>query len=294
MPKRDLDKFSGAGITEYEKAELIELKEREIRALENRNKIVIGAILAVIVCGVIAAGVFLLGRNTNDIAGTDDGDAVIALQSTNAALALQLTVESLNQSANIPPQVTNAPQVNPTSLPPTVLPAPTNTSLPTPTSPPTDTPITDTVPGTILEVGQAWKQEGMELRLTNVEMDTASSSSMDPVQWGLFITFELSNFTGNDVPIRYNLAEAISAADNFGQMLKYGSTNRSWTDYRPEPVSIVLNSGTTIRLSSFDYWDSLASIFFFVDVTNVNITEVIVTVNISRINNAQWRIPIYH
>jgi len=302
MSDQDLDKYRGAGITRQEKDEILRLKQqelnlkqREIIAIENRNNNIRNLIFSMIgVLIVLIGGLFFVLRtvsNSNMNANTEDDSnrELLAIQSTNDALAFQLTAVKLNESSgNSQLQPTNSLQASTAT-------SPAFNQIPTPTSYPTSTPITDTPPGSVLDVGQAWKQSGFELMLTEVEMGTASNSRLDPVEWGLFISFDLSNFSGNDVPVRYNLAEAITAVDNFGNNLKIGSVNQDFTELIPETVSEVFRNGSTIKLLSLPvHGDSLFSVFFYIDVTSERNTEVIVNVNISRVSNARWRIPIYH
>lgn len=299
MSDQDLDKYKGSSITEQEKRELIKLKkqelalrEREIKVTENRNKIMRSVVFALIgILVIIVAGVLFLQKsatNSQNPLSEEKNREIEAVKNTNAALVIQLTAEKLNDISN------NSSLQATEILAATASPIPVALENPTQIPLPTNTPNTDTSLDTMLEVGQVWRQNGLELRLTKTEMGTASDSSLKAVQWGLFMTFELSNYSGNDIPLRYNLSEAVTATDNFGRSLKIGSPNQSWPEYTPETVSTVLSSGRTIKLESLPGYGDLHSVFFLVDVTNVSITEVIVSVDISRINNARWKIPIYH
>jgi hypothetical protein len=160
-----------------------------------------------------------------------------------------------------------------------------------PSSPSTATPIPtpilfpDTPPDSILEVEQAWKKGGLELRLTEASLELLDGR---PV---IAFALELTNKKLSEIAIEYNLQQNVKATDNLGRNLEIAPLGF------PGFVTFtkILRSGDTIRLVPNGGWcgecDYLA---VFVEAANPAITEVIVSVSVADITNARWRVPIQH
>ena len=149
------------------------------------------------------------------------------------------------------------------------------------------TPLQDTVPGTILEVGQSWYQDNLRLELQRADIEPE----------GIPLEFYLTSFKTEDIVIQYDLGEALSAVDNLGRKLEivpdrrlmYGGpgdheTFREKVRYG-EPVLLkiyVCCLGTDVVP------------FVLVNPADLNLNEVIVTINIHTIREARWRIRIPH
>lgn len=97
---------------------------------------------------------------------------------------------------------TSTPTVRPTDTP---KPSPASTPIPSPTS------LPDTQPGTILEIGQTWRQSGLEL--TMIESDWGQGWS--DAGGGLYV-FLLTNLESYDRIFRLS-SENFSAVDNLGR-----------------------------------------------------------------------------
>ncbi len=185
----------------------------------------------------------------------------------------QVSAENLGCSENSTDQTnsgsaTEAPTINnsPTSIPP-------------------DVSVQDTPNGTILDPEMAWHTSGSELILKNTELDNFN------YDWGNVIVFELIfiNQKPNDISFKYMLGSNISAVDNYGNTLKlvYSAFGSYAVGCDQEDRNV--KAGDLTNLSCTDKFAVV------VDTGNPNITEAIITVsNISSINKAQWRIPIYH
>jgi len=169
--------------------------------------------------------------------------------------------------------VTATPQDTLTLVPPTSSPVPADTPVPTPTEP------SDTPPGSILEVGASWYQNGVRLKLEETQLSPNCLS----------ILIDFYNETAHQLVLVIDLEE-ISAEDNLGQRWPPVSlsdwiicdTRGIYTDKQSETVDPGDNYGA--------HW-----IGFEGPVTDSRVTEVVVTVQrMSQISNAKWRIPIYH
>ena len=197
--------------------------------------------------------------------------------------------------ADNPPPTDYYQQVN-TIAPPitdTPQPIPTNTFAPTPI--PTETSLPDTSPDTILELGQTWRQGGLELAMVQaVEWGYGMDNGLPPY------SFNLTNLQPYDRSFRVYL-ENFSAIDNRGvkvQVIPDYSNVSVYPDCIPGTVVVPANS--TVRLESFLECSTNVGprnpdvLRFVVDLGDTSITEVIVSVSVSSINNARWRIEIYH
>jgi len=166
-----------------------------------------------------------------------------------------------------------------------------------PTSPPTDIPITDTpispptstdTPAdTILEVGEAWRQGGLELRLTRTEFYPKT----------ILAYFTLTNIGDVQRVIEYS-QDNFSAIDNLGRRIETGGV-----DWYFDPLVQHACSSKAVILNPNDYDNILIKceagnfegVALAVNVADNAITEIIITVSgFSTIDNARWRIPINH
>ncbi|GIK58314.1 MAG: PASTA domain-containing protein [Chloroflexi bacterium] len=170
------------------------------------------------------------------------------------------------------PKKTSIPQVpEPTST--TSIPAPTIVSQ-------------DTLPGSILEAGEEWKQDGVALRLTRFNLDPG-----DSYYDGINVGFQFRNNTDTELIISFTKNDFLAFANNGQSLFVRGFYNRSfWCN---ETTALVEAQ------SSFSLEDDVCGIThgyllnIDVDLSNPGITEVIVHVTqLSRITDAKWRIPI--
>jgi hypothetical protein len=197
----------------------------------------------------------------------------------------------------VPPPDTPVPPSN-TPVPPTDTPVPpTDTPVPpTPTEIPTDTPIPtvvqvtatpmsrNTPAGTILEIDQSWHQDGVEIRLENRGL------VVEPQRKGISFIPRFSNKTTADIVVSYEIESNLTATDNLGNRLEVhdyaGGTNTRQCGQQTQ----VVYAGSSTRLTCNSMWNGVMIHF---DVGNANITEILFTVsNVSRIEKAQWRIPV--
>lgn len=193
------------------------------------------------------------------------------------------------------------PTIRPTDTP---LPKPTYTKTPVPFP----TPLPDTRPGTILEVGESWWQDGLELVLTKAATGYSRGGvtlmyGEEAPTVGIEVQFEVTNHKAQAIALRYNLGRIISATSNRGRRLEVGALDRStvyttggqpWTDSF-DTITVVIESGQTIELlNRNDYWGD-PRVFIKADIADPALNEIIIAVSgLSTITNARWRVPIYH
>ena len=174
-------------------------------------------------------------------------------------------------------------------------PSPTRTPTPTKTPIPSPTLFPNTRPGTILEVGRSWWQDGWELVLTSARYTEGG--------WGIELRFALTNHKPHYVALRYNLGDAITAVSNQGRRLEVGYLSRTamfisggdpWR-VSFETITTVIKSGQTVELLNHTGYEGDTNAFIKADIADPALTEIVVTVSgISTITNARWRIPIQH
>lgn len=279
-------------LSQQEKEKLIELKqkelelhEREIAASEAKNKrtLTVVIFLFFLLIGIIIVVAMIILKEDNIAKSNAQTVEQLSLQATNAFLSLQLTNAA---KVAIPTQIpTEMPILVPTNI--IVSPQPIQ---PTSTLAPSLTPIQDTQPGFVLEIGQTWKQSGLELTLDEAKLDLDWGKSDS----GIIIRLLLTNTKLNDITLKYNVGRNISAVDNRGQSLPVDVTGCSQFYYEPEDFLELLKSGETIVLRSKPQCSEKQSAFILVDASNIAITDVIIKISISQILDARWRIPILH
>ena len=209
------------------------------------------------ICGFcIAAYTFLTGRTS--ISKPPTQQPTLEIRSTS----IQLT--DIIPSTDIPPLPDN----------------PTEASMP-PAS------IPETQPGTVLEVGEAWRQGKLELRLTGREVYPKI----------ILAFFTVTNIGTTQRVIEYS-QDNFSAVDTLNRRIDTGGV-----DWNFDPFVQHTCSSNTAILDPNDYETILIycergnfeGVALAVDVTDNSITEIVITASgISSINDAQWRIPIIH
>lgn len=188
----------------------------------------------------------------------------------------------------------SASKVTPPIQPLTATPLPTRTPLPAPTLP------VDTPPGTILEVGQTWRQGGLELQLTKAVIHIAHEGNSNIDRTGLLVTFVLRSNRAQDISLKYTFDTIASAVDNQNHPLTLRCTDMAMTEsgqrvlwYNCPTQQFVLKANTTIDLP-LSLSDSALG-FIMVDTNNPSVNQIVITVSgLSSINGARWRVPISH
>jgi hypothetical protein len=121
----------------------------------------------------------------------------------------------------------------------------------------------DTEAGTVLELGQSWRQGGLELTLSLLRTNPDS----------LMLDVSLTSRRQGDLVFRLT-QDNFSASSNLGQALRM----------RPITGNFVAPPGRTTRLGY---------LYIMADLADPGLTEIIVVVSgISSITEAKWRIPI--
>jgi hypothetical protein len=137
----------------------------------------------------------------------------------------------------------------------------------------------DTPPGTVLDVGETWRQGGIELTVTEMHMRPTEGVRFD---------MEIRNRRPDDVLIDFN-DQNFAAMDDLGHTLRVTGDSRMSTGHGALGSSFVLGAGQVATLGGpYDY-----SPFVEANLVDMGIAEIIVTVSgISSIENARWRLPI--
>ena len=219
------------------------------------------------------------------------------------ATAPQPTADVITPDTPMPTSVapTNTPTRKPTNAPTLKPPTNTPTSRPTATRPPTNTPRPEptdtpmpptpvptvppnTQPGTILEMGETWYQDGVSMKVVRGVIDP------DWYYGDIYFEFEVTNGTGHEILLTYD-TENLSLVDNLGQQWELkGFSNHSW--WCKGPFVIPLAPGQTHSTRNICK-DGGYRLYFKGDIANPSVTELIITADgISSISNARWRFRI--
>ena len=164
----------------------------------------------------------------------------------------------------------------------------TSTPLPPPT------PVPDTVPGTILEVGQTWRLGGLELALVDAYYDYTPTGAgcwqCGPP--GAYLTFRLTNQKAQQITVQYNLKYSVWAVDNLGRDLYVGVASNAYMDSFEEQT-VLVGSGESIYLAGWGGYGE-PGLIVLVDTADMAVSEFIVTISVSSITEARWRIEVAH
>ena len=149
------------------------------------------------------------------------------------------------------------------------------------------TPLQDTVPGTILEVGQSWYQDNLRLELQRADIEPE----------GIPLEFYLTSFKTEDIVIQYDLGEALSAVDNLGRKLEIVPDRRLMYgdpgDHKTFREKVRYGEPVLLKIYVCCLGTDVVP-FVLVNPADLNLNEVIVTINIHTIREARWRIRIPH
>ena len=249
----------------WESSQIIEGEAEDVPPRSRRNAGCVWGLLGLVAGLVLMAGAFFLFRN--NIPGL--GLAVSPTPQEEIATEVQL----------IP--VTDTPVVvvvTARSALASETPPPSNTPFsPTPTTTPSNTPEPDTAPGSILEVGEWWKEDGVWLRLANYSLTENIP--------GIRVTLELWNKTGDTLLFSWNTSGNLSLKDNngFNYPLTAQFTNLSDSEK--------LDSGAldTVRPKN----QGITAFYEDDRLFDADVTELILTViDLSRVDQAQFRITL--
>jgi DNA-binding CsgD family transcriptional regulator len=205
----------------------------------------------------------------------------VATEVTTAPVLPAPTSEAIVEAtATLQDTLAFTPLPTDTPLPPTPTPTPTDTPIPTPIIPP------DTPPGTILEVGEAWRQNGVRVKLEEVRLFPSGEA--------IALMFNLFNDTDHEIVVTIN-EDQFTLEDNLGRRWRLCSLATGYLgcgdwDFINE-YSETVRPGKRFPTPGYDSW----KVSFAGYVTDTNVDEVIVVVDgLSQITNARWRVPIYN
>jgi len=180
----------------------------------------------------------------------------------------QISSQDFGCTGNVqvqPPSLAGSTEV-PTRENPTQIAPPSATPIPLPTS------IPDTVPGTILELGQMWYQGNKAIRVNNIQI-----SSSDFV----FLELDIKNIGAQIITFQLS-PENFVVTNNRGQR---GSVYFGWVQ-----SPLTLQPGESYSIGGSAPWIRVQEL----SVSDISVSELIISISFSNITNAQWRSPIYH
>ena len=251
----------------WESSQIIDGQVEEIPPRPRRNAGCLWGLGGIIVGLGLMAGAFFLFRNgIPGISGQDSlpTQSIAAEEVESSPVPITDTAEMIVLTA--------------TSVPISETPLPSDTPIiPTTTTVPSETPEPDTAPGSILEVGEWWKEDGVWLRLANYSLTENIP--------GIRVTLELWNKTGGTLLFSWNTSGNLSLQDNngFNYPLTAQFTNLSDSEkFDPGALDTVRprNQGITAFYEDDRLFDA-------------DVTELILTViDLSRVDQAQFRIPL--
>ena len=141
----------------------------------------------------------------------------------------------------------------------------------------TPSPLTNAPLETLLDIGQTWKEDGAELTLTKRTF----------IQNALLLEWEFKNNTNQELAVSFDENNFL-AKTNLGADLEIKGFTYANTYAIDGKLNIFLQPGQVIQNKN-----SYHPLVINLDISNKDIAEVIITVNnISRIEKAQWKIPI--
>ena len=225
-----------------------------------RRRPLLWGVLALLLLAIAATALI-----THALSGSSPQPPVQAAAPPAAVVTRIVTVQ-------VPVTVTVLVPVTATPAPATATPA--STVLAQATQSPSPSASGDTPPGTILEVGQTWRQDGLELNLTRVDLYTD----------GIAFHFKLTNQRTIVTVFRFVSGDTFTVTDNDQRRLALDDAGRISTFTLDPSASADLGHDCC---PAFEYART--------DTTQSDVTNLVITVNgISSITNARWHFPIHH
>jgi hypothetical protein len=245
-------------------------------------------IAAALVGAVLLIGI--LGLLVTRGSGSSSAKQAAVVTRVVTVLVPQPTQAAPTQSApTVVTAVTQAPTASPSPTP-SPSPSPSPSSTPAKTTTPVAPPNTDTPAGTVLAVGQTWKQGGLELTLTESALHIGN-----PDFQGIYLLFTLVNKRGNDFVLTYT-QDTFTATDNFQQPLPVVEAQKVFQSSGFNSINKKFgDSGVQDKQTTTLPFDGGERIVVQADITQTTLSSIDITVaNLSTITSATWQIPINH
>jgi len=207
-----------------------------------------------------------------------DNPTLLPLEKTLAALQTQLIQEKKPQELITSP---TADQIQPTTPLPEVSESPFPSDTPQPTN--TSTSVPDTASGSVLGVGDEWRQNGVGLRLTRYELNPETS-------WGdnIGVGFEFRNYTNDELVVSYSSDDFIVLTNTGESLTVQGFYNGSfWCNEN----TAIIKPGERYKIEDEASCGGGTLLWITADIGSPSLTEVIIQVTqFSRVSNAKWHI----
>jgi hypothetical protein len=214
----------------------------------------------------------LIGRSSGVSTGITQGQATAQIQQSTTVAQAAITQIVVTQVAITQVAVT---QIIATS-PPAPTPAPV-VVVATPTIPPPTPKPENTPPGSVLNPGETWKQDGAELTLVEARFEPDT----------IFIDWQFKNNTRQSLAVKYDESN-FTVQDSLGRKLQTRGFSIGSTICQGSANS-VLQPQDTIKNKGCEG----VPFNIEIDLSNNQVTDVTITAtNISRIARAQWKVPL--
>jgi len=236
-----------------------------------------GFVLGVVLMGGLFAGFLVPRIREQALAEQEIPTAVVQVVDRTVEVPVKETIE-------VPVEVTVIVSHTPEPVAPSPTPiiqeiVVTATLEPTPIPSPTPTEPVNTPPETILELGDWWKNEGVWLKLSEVEFGTSSY---------IEIRVEFWNQTGNDLIFEWSPTGNFSLKDNTEHLYAYEWYSQDQTGVNSE----VIPASELVQLHHVHY-GAPAVTYDDAHFFDANVNELYFTIrDLSRVPFAKWRISV--
>jgi hypothetical protein len=240
-----------------------------MKSSKNNSKIVPALISGIfLIIASVISGQYLL--QSNDVRN----------ENAKTATSIALTVQTVTQVVAFLPTFTSYPTYTPF---PTYTVAPNNKDLPVieltknaTVNLPTSTSIADNIDtpqGSVLELGEWWKEDGVWLQLSDIEFGSSGHITLKLMLW---------NNTGNELLFRWSYPVNFLLKDNTGHTYEL-----DWQYTGGDSEAVDENDSIYVSTMGDDivYYDP---IIFDTSVTDLYF----IVVNLSRIKYAEWHIAV--
>jgi hypothetical protein len=102
----------------------------------------------------------------------------------------------------------------------------------------------------------------------------------------------LTNQKSQQITVQYNLKYSVWAVDNLGRDLFVGVTANAYLDNFDEQT-VLVGSGESIYLAGWGGYGE-PGLIVLVDTADLSVSEFVVTISVSSITDARWRIEVAH
>jgi hypothetical protein len=233
---------------------------------------IIGVVGTIVATAIGVIGNYNIEKLRQDAELTRIALVSIATQGGATQMVLQSTVNAPTE----PPAPTYTPY--PTLIPEVVM---TTSESAVPVS-------INTLPDSILDVGQSWRQDELLLTLNEVNYNPNFPESECDISFSFYIESVASSNIVN-VSVSQSQFQAIDNLNRPLQRAGFSQMSVCPAAHIVEPFSGIVEPGKRFPSSGFDFWQ----VGFTVNLTDTSLDHIIVTVNgLYHFDNAKWKVLI--